>query len=230
MAKFAVLFVGPGQEKDIDIYKNYQGSPQYQEFVESLGWEVDLSSHPGYCGGLEPDMCQGGKALYYCDSTTEIIYHEATRLQTDETDTKQLKLKRHIGNDHVHIIWNEHVRDYKFDTIGGDFGNAQIVITPLPNQLFAIDVYKDETVMAFGPLQRHNVVTIQYLGSLVRHTALNAYRMSHASAGIIEQHPFTLRKETIDIISARHKIPGDTFEKVLGSVFSESIEEGNKEL
>lgn len=48
----------------------------------------------------------------------------------------------------MHIIWNEHSRDYRFDTIGGDFGNAQIVITPLPNDLYAIDLYRDKLVIS----------------------------------------------------------------------------------
>ena len=225
VAKFAVLYVSLGQENEFEIYQNRNGSQQYEDFVKSLGWEIDLATHPGYTGGLEPDMCINGKALYYCASTTEIIYHEATRLISDTDDPKHLKKKRHIGNDHVHIIWNEHIQDYKFDTIGGDFGNAQIVITPLPGQLFAIDIYKDETVMPFGPLQRHNVVGAEFLGCLVRHTALNAYCMAHLCSSGPAQHPFTLRKETIDIISTRHKIPGDSFEKVLGSVFREAKDE-----
>ena len=45
----------------------------------------------------------------------------------------------------MHIIWNEHYRDYK-KLIPGDFGNCVIVITPLPNGAFGIDVLIDEKV------------------------------------------------------------------------------------
>lgn len=44
------------------------------------------------------------------------------------------------------MVWNEHRRDYKPNTIGGDFGNVQIVVTPLPNGLYAIDIFRDQRV------------------------------------------------------------------------------------
>jgi hypothetical protein len=49
----------------------------------------------------------------------------------------------------VHIVWNEHDRDYRIDTIGGDFGNAQIIVTPLPDNLYSIQVYRDSKVIFF---------------------------------------------------------------------------------
>ena len=45
-----------------------------------------------------------------------------------------------MGNDDVHIIWNEHKRPYKRKTISGDYGNVQIVINPLLGGLYAIDL------------------------------------------------------------------------------------------
>jgi hypothetical protein len=36
------------------------------------------------------------------------------------------------------------VRDYRKSTMSGAFGNAQIVVNPLPNGLYAIDVIRDE--------------------------------------------------------------------------------------
>nr|KAJ3423044.1 hypothetical protein HK105_003870 [Polyrhizophydium stewartii] len=96
-------------------------------------------------------MVNGGVATYFCTSTLEIMFHDVTKMPTDPADPKQLKKagslgKRHIGNDHVHIIWNEHFREYKWDTIGGDFGNAQIAITPLADGMFAVDTYRDDQV------------------------------------------------------------------------------------
>jgi hypothetical protein len=52
---------------------------------------------------------------------------------------------RHIGNDHVHIVWNEHYRDYK-KLVPGDFGNCAIIITPLPCGAFGVDILIDEKV------------------------------------------------------------------------------------
>ncbi|KAJ2993016.1 Ral GTPase-activating protein subunit alpha-2 [Globomyces sp. JEL0801] len=40
VAKFAVVYVGPGQEDEYSIFRNITGSIEYDEFVSSLGWEV----------------------------------------------------------------------------------------------------------------------------------------------------------------------------------------------
>jgi hypothetical protein len=56
----------------------------------------------------------------------------------------------------VHIVWNEHDRDYKIDMIGGDFGNAQIIVTPLPNDQYSIQIYRDAKVRR---KQKHSPIT-----------------------------------------------------------------------
>ncbi|KAJ3417071.1 Ral GTPase-activating protein subunit alpha-2 [Chytridiales sp. JEL 0842] len=152
--KVALIYVGPGQEDEISLLKNSTGSLEYCDFVSSLGWEIDVASHLGYIGGLEKKQATGVRTTYYCNATVEMIFHDVTSMPTDPEDLKQLKKKRHVGNDQVHIVWNEHYRDYRKNTIGGDFGNAQIVVTPLDNGLFAIDVIKDIKLPTFGPTQR----------------------------------------------------------------------------
>ncbi|KAJ3336746.1 Ral GTPase-activating protein subunit alpha-2, partial [Gonapodya sp. JEL0774] len=89
--KIAVLYVGPDQEDEQSILQNDAGSAQYQDFVSSLGWEIDLATHPGYLGGLERTSVNGSKATYFCTSTLEMIFHEATKMPNDPTDPKQLK-------------------------------------------------------------------------------------------------------------------------------------------
>ncbi|KAJ3269501.1 Ral GTPase-activating protein subunit alpha-2 [Terramyces sp. JEL0728] len=220
VAKFAIIYVGPDQEDEMSIFKNETGSVEYDEFVLSLGWEVNLAEHLGYAGGLDSNLVKDGICTYYCNSMIEMVFHDVTKMRIDKEDLKQLKKKRHIGNDHVQIVWSENRRDYKYDTIGGDFGNAQIIITPLPNALYAIDTYRDEQVQCFGPLQSRNVVTKECLGPLVRKTAINAYR-SALSVDVtpgMETHPFTLRKQTISLISSRHKSNPNTYEKFITSI------------
>ncbi|CAG8501724.1 8669_t:CDS:10 [Funneliformis caledonium] len=171
--KVGLLYVGTGQEDEQSILQNTSGSKEYEEFVTSLGWEIDLANHSGYLGGLEKNSTNGTTSIYYCTSTLEIIFHDVTRMPTDPTDPKQLRKKRHIGNDHVHIIWNEHYRDYRNSTIGGDFGNAQIIISPFStntgNQstsLYAVDIYRDK-IPSFGPLLSGMVISKNMLGPLI---------------------------------------------------------------
>ena len=119
--------------------------------------------------------------------------------------------KRHVGNDHVHIVWNHHHRDYRPDTIGGDFGNAQIVVSPLPNGLFSIRVNRDPKVRFFGPLLDGMVVSRAVLGPLVRVTAMHAYRatLHHATSSRngtrMYRHVYHQRMADIKQIVQRHK-------------------------
>ncbi|KAJ1343253.1 hypothetical protein BSLG_002279 [Batrachochytrium salamandrivorans] len=224
VAKVAVIYIAPGQEDEYAIFHNSGGSAAYNSFVSSLGWEVDLEKHSGYLGGLERNMVSGGVATYFCTSTLEIMFHDITKMPTDPADPKQLKKKRHIGNDHVHVIWNEHYRDYKWKTIGGDFGNAQIAITPLSNGMYSVDIYRDESVRPFGLLQSRMVVSKMALGPLVRSTADSAYRaalLPGNDKSAVDQHPFSSRKETIGVISSRHRMPNWTYEKMMDHVFTD---------
>ncbi|KAI9315822.1 hypothetical protein BX666DRAFT_1859621 [Dichotomocladium elegans] len=205
--KIAVIYVGPGQEDEQSILHNNQGSPMYKAFVNSLGWEIDIATHPGYLGGLERNLTNGTRTNYYCSSTLEMVFHDVTKMPTEADDPKQLKKKRHIGNDHVHIVWNEHERDYRIGTIGGDFGNAQIVVNPLSNGLFAIRVYRDEKIPHFGPLFDRMVVSQATLGPLVRATAINAFRASvHTSYYSFYKTVFAQRANDVKTIAHRHKI------------------------
>ncbi|KAJ3145195.1 Ral GTPase-activating protein subunit alpha-1 [Geranomyces variabilis] len=250
--KLAVIYVGPGQEDEQSIFHNAQGSPEYRDFVASLGWEVDLATHPGFLGGLEKSRANGNTATYYCTSTFEMLFHDVTKMPVDPQDEKQLKKKRHIGNDQVHIVWNEHHRSYRRGTIGGDFGNAQLIVTPLPDGLYSITVLRDLKVPAFGPLHGPTVVTRRILAPLLRHTALNAYRAaladpmqtkhhhhshhhqtpavkhspSSTSVGVPHHaaHAFTTRREDIATIAERHRVAKWTFERFVDCVFAADSE------
>lgn len=223
----ALLYVAQGQDDESSLLKNSTSSVEYQEFVSSMGWQVDLATHPGYKGGLEENMMVNGQATYFCTSSLEIIFHDVTKMITDQSDPRQLKKKRHIGNDHVHIVFNESSNNYRYDTIGGDFGNAQIIINPLSNGLFTIDVYRDamNSVDRFGTLMERSVVSKAGLGPLVRFTAVNAFRSSIAAGNqqTAQPHPYEIRKDTIEIISSRHAIGARTFENYMNQLLNEHV-------
>lgn len=67
----------------------------------------------------------------------------------DVNDDKQFHKKRHIGNDHVHIVWCENTKDgYEPSTIRSQFNDAHIVIYPLQNGLFRIQIFKKPKVQS----------------------------------------------------------------------------------
>lgn len=186
VVKAALIFVPYGQEDDeLAILRNQQCSQQYSNFIKLIGWNVKLDNHVGYVGGMDKTMSIDGCVTYYCNSSIEIIFHDLFRMPFDESDLKQIKKvlfclilkKRHIGNDSVHIVWNEHFKDYK-NCIRGDFGNALIVISPMTVNcnLYSIQIYKDDQVKFFGPLLHGMILHESALAPLVRATLINANR------------------------------------------------------
>lgn len=51
---------------------------------------------------------------------------------------------RHLGNDEVHIVWSEHWRDYRRTIFKTHFADILIVIYPLQNRLFRIQIIKKQ--------------------------------------------------------------------------------------
>ncbi|KAI8073208.1 hypothetical protein BC940DRAFT_343891 [Gongronella butleri] len=214
--KIGLVYVGPDQEDEQSILHNDGGSAKYAAFVSSLGWEIDIATHTGYLGGLERNLTNGARATYYRSSTVELIFHDVTKMPTDAHDPKQLKKKRHIGNDHVHVVWNEHKRDYRVGTIGGDFGNAQIVVTPLSNGLYAVQLHRDAKLPYFGPLFNQMTVSHATLGPLVRATAIGACRACvHTNTPSI----FSQRAKDVKTITQRHKVANWSYEQFIERVF-----------
>ena len=61
---------------------------------------------------------------------------------------------RHIGNDEVHIVWSEHNRDYRHGIVNTEFADVLIVIYPLKNRLFRIQIIKK-------PKARRDTITMR---------------------------------------------------------------------
>ncbi|KAI1240313.1 hypothetical protein IHE44_0008729, partial [Lamprotornis superbus] len=144
--KIAVFYIAEGQEDKCSILANARGSQAYEDFVAGLGWEVDLSTHSGFMGGLQRNGSTGLTAPYYATSTVEIIFHVSTRMPSDSDDSLTKKL-RHLGNDEVHVVWSEHSRNYRRGIIPTDFGDVLIVIYPMRNRMFFIEILKKPEVL-----------------------------------------------------------------------------------
>ena len=55
---------------------------------------------------------------------------------------------RHLGNDEVHIVWSEHTRDYRRGIIPTDFGDVLLIIYPMKNHMYFIQIMKKPQVKA----------------------------------------------------------------------------------
>lgn len=88
---------------------------------------------------------------------------------------------RHLGNDEIHIVWSEHWRDYRRDIIPTEFCDVLIVIYPLHNKLYRIQITRKPEIPFFGPLFDECVVEDKVLPGLVRTTALAASRAKRST-------------------------------------------------
>ncbi|XP_062864110.1 ral GTPase-activating protein subunit alpha-2 [Trichomycterus rosablanca] len=217
--KIAVFYIGEGQEDKCSILSNTQGSQAYEDFVSGLGWEVDLSTHCGFMGGLQRNGSTGHTAPYYATSNVEVIFHVSTRMPSDSDDSITKKL-RHLGNDEVHIVWSEHTRDYRRGIIPTDFGDVLIIIYPMKNHMYFIQIMKKPQVPFFGPLFDGAIVTGTLLPSLVRSTCINASRAVKSRLTLYQSF-YEERALYLEAIIMNHK-ENMTFEDFAAQVFSPS--------
>ncbi|OXB53753.1 hypothetical protein ASZ78_008813 [Callipepla squamata] len=189
--KIAVFYVAEGQEDKHSILTNTGGSQAYEDFVAGLGWEVNLTNHCGFMGGLQKNKSTGLTTPYFATSTVEVMFHVSTRMPSDSDDSLTKKL-RHLGNDEVHIVWSEHTRDYRRGIIPTEFGDVLIVIYPMKNHMFSIQIMKKPEVPFFGPLFDGAIVNGKILPIMVRATAINASRALKSLIPLYQNlYPFT---------------------------------------
>nr|XP_046269816.1 ral GTPase-activating protein subunit alpha-2 isoform X1 [Scatophagus argus] len=217
--KIAVFYIGEGQEDKCSILSNSAGSQAYEDFVSGLGWEVDLATHCGFMGGLQRNGSTGLTAPYYATSTVEAIFHVSTRMPSDSDDCITKKL-RHLGNDEVHIVWSEHTRDYRRGIIPTDFGDVLIIIYPMKNHMYFIQIMKKPQVPFFGPLFNGAIITGTLLPSLVRATCINASRAVKSRLTLYQSF-YEERALYLEAIVQNHR-EVMTFEDFASQVFSPS--------
>uniref|UniRef100_A0A3B4YXY1 Ral GTPase activating protein catalytic alpha subunit 1 n=1 Tax=Stegastes partitus TaxID=144197 RepID=A0A3B4YXY1_9TELE len=215
--KIAVFYVAEGQEDKHSILTNTAGSQAYEDFVSGLGWEVDLTTHCGFMGGLQRNRSTGQTTPYYATSTTEVIYHVSTRMPHDQDHNLTKKL-RHLGNDEVHIVWSEHSRDYRRGIIPTEFGDVLIIIYPMKNHMYSIHILKKPEVPFFGPLFDGALVDMKILPTMVRATAINASRALKSLIPLY-QNFYEERARYLETIVQHHQEP-TTFEDYAARVYS----------
>lgn len=214
--KIAVIYVANGQEDKTSILTNSTGSRAFEDFVSGLGWEVNLANHLGFKGGLQTNKSTGETSPYYCDNSTEIMFHVSTRIPVvSSTDEESLNRKlRHLGNDEIHIVWSEHTRDYRRGIIPTEFGDVIIVVYPLQTFLgfYRIQILCKPEVPFFGPLSNNSIVHQSSLSSLVRATAINASRAKRFIIPFFQSH-FEERSKSIETIvqNQKERLPFEDF-------------------
>ena len=147
--KIGLLYVGHAQTTEQEILSNTTGSAAYMRFLSCLGELVLLRGQQEvYTGGLDRQNDEHGKYAYvWRDTIKQIVFHTATLMPNREDDPNCSMKKALIGNDWVHIVFNESNRPYEFGTIASQFNFVNIVISPHSNLREGLDMYEvnDET-------------------------------------------------------------------------------------
>ncbi|OQN98627.1 hypothetical protein B0A48_15293 [Cryoendolithus antarcticus] len=132
--KAGVIYIGEGQTTEEKVFLNSSGSPDYREFVKSLGRLQELKDAAFNSQGLDTQTGTDGlTAIVWNSEVTELVYHVTTMMPTHETDddaTTIAKKKRHTGNDHVNIVFNNSGIPFVFDMFPSAFNYVYVVITP----------------------------------------------------------------------------------------------------
>ncbi|KAJ2159276.1 Tuberous sclerosis 2-like protein [Coemansia sp. RSA 552] len=199
--KVSVAYVGPGQTTEREILLNQQGSPAYWNFLRGLGDIMRLGGMKDFSAGLDTSGqdSDGRYTIGWRDLITKLIFHVGTLMPAQEGREEQIvRKKAHMGNDYVHIVFNESGKDYEFDTIASQFNFVQIIVTPVDGEVTSreedgswldgkpgerkartVQLYKVRTqvnpnVPFKGPAAEPKVLTLTALPAFVRAIAIHA--------------------------------------------------------
>lgn len=214
IVKLGVIYVAQGQQSQKEILANSTASPEFIEFIQSLGAVVEVKTHEGYLGGIDREGSVGKQTISHADWQHDVVYHVVPLMPTDSEDDQQINKKRHVGNDCVHIVWSEHWRDYEKDTITSHFNFTHIVVYPLPNRLYRIQIHMKHQSL-IGPLQDGMVVSKPILVPLIVETAIQANNIVRQRHFERYQPMLAARIEKINDIKTRYSNQTTVREEIL---------------
>lgn len=142
--KVGIVYVGRDQSKDRQqILSNQYGSERYMNFVKRIGTLVrleEIDSQKIFIGGLSQDGTDGDFACIHQENLTQVCFHVATFMPTKESDPKCNDKMRHIGNNHVCIVYNDSQEEFDFAIIKGQWLKICIIITPITHEMNFIHI------------------------------------------------------------------------------------------
>lgn len=194
--KVGVLYIRRGQSAEDAFAQNQGGTLDYQEFIASLGWGINIAKHKGFSGGLSSTDTQ--VAPYYSTASTETIFIVSTLLSGDAS-TK----RRAVTSSYAMIIWTECMEEYQPQAIWKRVRHnvVQIVINPLECGLYRVRVYSKNETVGVGPLFDGGIYSKEILGHLARETAIIAHKKESHDQKSPHQH----REAWIEDMYQKHR-------------------------
>lgn len=182
--KAGVIYIGRGQTEETDILANRIGSLDYQRFLDRLGKLIRLKDAESiYVGGLDKENGTDGEyAYFWSDNISQTVFHVTTLMPNVASDKYHSFKKRHIGNNHVNIYFDESGKPFNFNVIKSQFNFLNIVITPHTAPLRSADnnevkVFKVKTFRRHGvpgifSTTHFKLISAEQLPSFIRNAIL----------------------------------------------------------
>lgn len=154
--KFGVIYSKAGQKTEEEMFGNRLGSEEFNRFLTILGDKVPLKNWEGFNAGLDTRFDRTGKhSIYTKYNGYEIMYHVSTLLPHAEGDPQQVDRKRHIGNDVVIIVYQEHDSQQTFSplAVSSRFPHLYAIVRPTDAQgtAYRLSFAVKDALKPFGP-------------------------------------------------------------------------------
>ncbi|XP_059617867.1 signal-induced proliferation-associated 1-like protein 2 isoform X2 [Phlebotomus argentipes] len=207
--KVGVLYCKSGQNSEEDMYNNMESSAAFDEFLETIGKKVRLKGFDHYKAGLDNKTdSTGTHSLYSVYQNCEVMFHVSTMLPYTPNNRQQLLRKRHIGNDIVTIVFQEHgALPFTPKHIRSQFQHVFIIVQAVnpctDNTHYRVAVSRSKQVPVFGPPLRPGALYpkgktfVDFLLAKV----INAENAAHRSEKFVTMATRTRQEYLKDIIS-----------------------------
>jgi hypothetical protein len=119
--RIGVVYVGKGQAKDrVAVFRNEFGSDRYMNMIRRLGSLVrlnELDPQKTFIGGLSQTGEDGQFVCIHHEHLVQAIFHVATLMPNRASDPNCNDKNRHIGNNHVCIVYNDSQQPFQLSTL-----------------------------------------------------------------------------------------------------------------
>jgi len=138
---FAQIIGGTGNSQ---WFYGWTATKQKRRYHNSILFDV---VHRSCISRGHPNADNNHSRSIHTKSASIIVYTDCTSFDRSSFNESFYESQaRHLGNDEVHIVWSEHSKDYRRGIIPTEFCDVLIIIYPLPNNLFRIQVSRKPEV------------------------------------------------------------------------------------
>ncbi|KAL0222045.1 hypothetical protein RCL1_001899 [Eukaryota sp. TZLM3-RCL] len=131
-----ITYAGQNQRTFEDFVGNVEVSQNFNDFVSSLGWVVDVTNHPGFCGSLHTNQSNfenifsKNSTVYFANETSELCFYVLPALSISSAN--KMKFSRLAP---IQIIFSENsnILDEFFSSNFSISSITRLIITITPS-------------------------------------------------------------------------------------------------